>query len=85
MYVENDALLLLQKLTRVPLKKKISLVYKTMRVMCIYSSIEVVYIWTIAPFSLSGGFWWFPVVSTGFPWLSLVITGYPWLPHGDFF
>ena len=48
-----------------------------MRVMRMNSSIEVVYIWTIAgslSFSLSGGFRWFP----------LVTAGYPWLPHGHF-
>ena len=78
MYVENDALFNFTKIGQGASKKLFLLVYKTMCVMCIYSSIEVVYIWTIAPFSLSGGFWWFPVVSTGFPWLSLVITGYPW-------
>ena len=43
----------------------------------INSSIEVVYIWTIAG-SLSD------TLSGGFRWLSLVIAGYPWLPH-DYF
>ena len=47
--------------------------------MRINSSIEVVYIWTIA-FSLSdtlsGGFRWFPWVIFGYRWLSLVIPGY---------
>ena len=38
----------LQKLARVSLKKSFSLVYKTMRVIRINSSIEVVYIWTFA-------------------------------------
>ena len=42
MYVENDALFTFKKLCRVPLKKSFPLVYKTMRVMHIYSSIEVV-------------------------------------------
>ena len=44
MYVENDALFTFTKLARVPL------MYKTMRVMLINYSIEVVYIWTIAGF-----------------------------------
>ena len=52
-------------------KKVFPLVYNTMRVMRINSSIDVLYIWTIVG-SLSRGFRWFP----------LVIAGYPWLPHG---
>ena len=60
MYVENDALFTFTKIGQGASKKSFPLVYKTMR---INSSIEVVYIWTIAG-SLSGGF----------PWLSLVTS-----------
>ena len=48
MYVENYALFTFTKMARVPSKKSFPLVYKTRRVMRINSSIEVVYIWTIA-------------------------------------
>jgi hypothetical protein len=61
--------LILQKFASVPLKSR----FKTKLVMRINSSIEVVYIWTIAG-SLSDGFHWIP----------LVIAGDPWLPHGHF-
>ena len=53
--------------------------YKTMRVMRIYSSIEVVYIWTIAGSLSVEPFRWFPLVILGYCWLSLVIAGYRWL------
>ena len=43
-----------------------------MRVMCINSSIVVIYIWTIAG-SLSN------TLYGGFPWLALLIAGHPWL------
>ena len=74
--------LLLQKLARVPLKDCFSYCIKKMSVKPINSSIEVVYIWTIAGFlsnTHSSGFRWFLVVSCGFRWLSLIIAGYPWL------
>ena len=45
MYVENDALFTFTKFGKGASKKSFPLVYKTMR---IYSSIKVVYIWTIA-------------------------------------
>ena len=48
MYVENDALFNFTKISWDAFKKSFPLVYKTMRVMRINSSIEVVYIWTIA-------------------------------------
>ena len=48
MYVENDALFTFTKISLGVSKKSFPLVYKTMRVMGINSSIEVVYIWTIA-------------------------------------
>ena len=58
MYVENNALL------QIVLK----IVHKTQRVMRINSSMEVVFIWTIAGSlsdTLSGGFRWFPLVILG--------------------
>ena len=48
MSVENDGLFTFAKIGLGASKKSFPLVYKTMCVMCIYSSIEVVYIWTIA-------------------------------------
>ena len=48
MYVENDALFNYTKIGLGASKKSFPLVYKTVRVMRINSSIEVVYIWTIA-------------------------------------
>ena len=48
MYVENDALFTYIIIGNSASKKSFQLVYKTMRVMRINSSIEVVNIWTIA-------------------------------------
>ena len=58
MYVENNALLQIV----------LQIVHKTQRVMRINSSMEVVFIWTIAGSlsdTLSGGFRWFPLVILG--------------------
>ena len=76
MYVENDELYTFTKIGLGASKKQFPLVYKTMRVMRINSSIEVEYIWTIAGSLSVQPFRWFPLVSSGFPWLSLVIPGY---------
>ena len=84
MYDENDALFTFTKMDQGATKKSFLLVYKTMHVMRMYSSIEVIYIWTIAGFLSIQPFRWFPLVSLGYPWLRLVIARYPWLPHGHF-
>jgi hypothetical protein len=44
-----------------------------MREMRINSSIEVIYIWTVAS-SLSDGFRWFPLIIVGYHWLSLITS-----------
>ena len=76
MYVENDALFTFTKIGQDASKKSFPLVYKTLRVICINSSIEVVNIWTIASSLSVQPFLWFPLVPCGFP---LVILGYMWL------
>ena len=84
MYVENGALFTFTKIGQGASKKSFPLVYKTMRVMRIISSIEVVNVWTIAGSLSVQPFLWFPLVPCGFPWLYLVIPGYTWLPSGHF-
>ena len=57
------------------------LLHKKNSVIPINSSIEVIYIWTIAGFlsdTLSGGFQWFPGVSGGFWWFLVVFGGFWW-------
>jgi hypothetical protein len=67
MYVENNALLQIV----------LQIVHKTQRVMRINSSMEVVFIWTIAGSlsdTLSGGFLWLSLVIACYSWLSLVTS-----------
>ena len=67
MYIENNILFTLTKIGYGASKKSFPLVYKTMRVMRINSSIDVVnFGLSLDPFSFS--------LSGGFPWLSLVTS-----------